>query len=48
MKELCSFLILGHNGCKVIAAGILAYFGIPIILTAIVVLAAVIIICLTR
>lgn len=48
MREICQFTILGYNGCKVIGAGILAYFGIPIAITVVVVLISVIYICLTR
>lgn len=48
MTELCQFTILGYNGCKFITAGILAYFGIPIAITVIVVLVSVIYVCLTR
>lgn len=48
MTELCSFTILGYNGCMVIVTGILAYFVIPVIITGIVVLVATVWICLTR
>ena len=37
--EICNFTILGYNGCKFILAAVLAWLTIPMIITAIVVIA---------